>query len=79
MVRNLPEDPWTRAWKPTPVFLLREFHEQRSLEGYGPQGCIESDMIKVTWQAPGSSSGRGRLVCRRMGTRGDDFLRCSLL
>ena len=44
MVRNLPEDPWTRAWKPTPVFLLREFHEQRSLVGDTPWGCKELDM-----------------------------------
>ena len=35
-------DPWVgnipcrRAWQPTPVFLPRESHEQRSLVGYGP-------------------------------------------
>ena len=28
------EDPWRRAWKPTPVFLSGESHGQRSLEGY---------------------------------------------
>ena len=28
--------PWRRAWKPTPVFLPGESHEQRSLEGYSP-------------------------------------------
>ena len=26
--------PWRRAWQPTSVFLLGEFHGQRSLEGY---------------------------------------------
>ena len=26
--------PWRRAWQPTPVFLLGEFHGQRSLLGY---------------------------------------------
>ena len=26
--------PWRRAWQPTPVFLPRESHEQRSLVGY---------------------------------------------
>ena len=26
--------PWRRVWKPTPVFLPREFHEQRGLVGY---------------------------------------------
>ena len=28
--------PWRRAWQPTPVFLPRESHGQRSLEGYRP-------------------------------------------
>ena len=28
------EDPWRRAWQPTPVFLLVESHGQRSLAGY---------------------------------------------
>ena len=26
--------PWRRAWQPTPVFLPRESHGQRSLAGY---------------------------------------------
>jgi len=28
--------PWRRAWQPTPVFLPRESHGQRSLAGYSP-------------------------------------------
>jgi len=55
MVKNLPAmwrpgfNPWIkkilcrREWLPTPVFLPGEFHEQRSLEGYSPWGCKESD------------------------------------
>ena len=35
--------PWRRKWQPTPVFLPGEFHGQRSLEGYSPWGCRESD------------------------------------
>ena len=35
--------PWRRKWQPTPVFLPGEFHGQRSLEGYSPWGCKESD------------------------------------
>ena len=35
---------WRRAWQPTPVFLPREFHGQRSLAGYSPWGHKESDM-----------------------------------
>ena len=30
---------WRRKWQPTPVFLPREFREQRSLLGYSPWGC----------------------------------------
>ena len=29
---------WRRKWQPTPVFLLGEFHGQRNLVGYSPQG-----------------------------------------
>ena len=28
--------PWRREWLPTPIFLPREFHEQRSLAGPSP-------------------------------------------
>ena len=38
--------PWRREWQATPVALLREFHGQRSLAGYSPWGCKESDMIE---------------------------------
>ena len=34
--------PWRRAWQPTPVFLPRESHGQRSLVGYSPRGRKES-------------------------------------
>ena len=34
--------PWRRKWQPTPVYLPREFHGQRSLESC-PRGCKESD------------------------------------
>ena len=30
--------PCRRNWLPTPIFLLREFHGQRSLAGYSPWG-----------------------------------------
>ena len=45
-------DPWVgkiprrREWLPTPVFLPGEFHGQRSLTGYSPSGCKESDMTE---------------------------------
>ena len=34
---------WRRAWQPTPVFLPGESHGQRTLAGYSPWGCRESD------------------------------------
>ena len=40
--------PWRRKWQPTPVFLPGECHGERSLEGYGPQCCKESDTTEVT-------------------------------
>ena len=33
----------SRSRKPTPVFLPRKSYEQRSLAGYSPWGCKESD------------------------------------
>ena len=34
---------WRREWQPTPEFLPGEFHGQRSLAGYSPWRCKESD------------------------------------
>ena len=42
------EDPWRRAWQPTPVFLSGESHGQRSPAGYGPWGHKELDMTETT-------------------------------
>ena len=38
--------PWGREWLLTPIFLPGEFHGQRSLVGYSPWCCKESDMTK---------------------------------
>ena len=35
--------PWRRKWQPTPVFLPRKSHGQRSLAGYSPRDGKESD------------------------------------
>ena len=55
MVKNLPaiqetcvqslgwKIPWRREWQPTPEFLPREFHGQRSLVDYSLRGLKESD------------------------------------
>ena len=58
MVKNLPamqetrfdpwggKNPWRKEWPPTPVFLPRELHGQRSLASYSPWGLKESDKTK---------------------------------
>ena len=40
--------PWRREWPPAPAFLSGEFHGQRSLVGYNPQGHTEAHMTEVT-------------------------------
>ena len=64
MVKNLPAmwrprfDPWVgkiswkRAWQPTPLFLPREFHGQRSLVGYSPWGHNKWDTTKWLTLSP---------------------------
>ena len=61
-VKNLPanagderevgqEGTWKRAWQPTPVFSLGEFHGQRNPGGYGPQCHKESETTEGTEHA----------------------------
>ena len=38
--------PWNRKWHPTLVFLPGKSRGQRSLAGYSPWGCQESDMAE---------------------------------
>ena len=40
------EDPLEKGMATIPVFLPGEFHGQRSLVGYSPRGCKESDTTK---------------------------------
>ena len=42
----LPVQIWSRKWQPIPVFLPGKFHGQKSLAGYSPWGCKESDAIE---------------------------------
>ena len=35
--------PWSRTWQLTPVLLPGKSHGQRSLAGYSPCGCKQSD------------------------------------
>ena len=46
-VRSLGQkDPGRREWQPTPGFLPGQFHGQRNLAGYSPQGLEESEMTE---------------------------------
>ena len=38
--------PWRKKWQLTPVFLPEKSHGQRSVAGYSPWGCTESDMTE---------------------------------
>ena len=38
--------PWRQKWQPTPILLPGEFHGKRSLAGYSPWGCKQSDMTE---------------------------------
>ena len=40
--------PWKRARQPIPIFLPGESHGLRSLVGYSPRGCKESDTTEAT-------------------------------
>ena len=40
--------PWSRKWQHTSVLFPGKFHGQKSLAGYGPWGCKESDMTEHT-------------------------------
>ena len=48
---------WRRQWQPTPVFLPGEICGQRSLAGYSPWGCKESDTTEHT-QTQGTWMGK---------------------
>ena len=47
------EDPLERGMAPTPAFLPRESHGQRSLAGCSPWGHKEADTTEVTEHAVG--------------------------
>ena len=38
---------WSRKWQPTPLFLPRKSHRQRSLAGYSPWDRKELDMCII--------------------------------
>ena len=56
------KDPQERKWQPTPVLLPGKSHGQRSLVGYSPWSCKESDMterLHFTWGSGQAALGQG--------------------
>ena len=65
--------PWRREWQHSPAFLLGESHGQRSLAGYSPKGCKESDttgwLSTHTWQNGQSVTQWKSLQQKRLGAK----------
>ena len=66
------EGPLEKEWLPTPVSLPGQLQEQRSLVGYSPWGCKETDMteqltvsLRKADSAKWSTSGL-RGICRHL-------------
>ena len=59
--------PWRRKWQPTPVFLLVQFHGQRSLMCYSPGSGEELYMAERL----SAHTGRAR-SCSRDGDTGEN-------
>ena len=54
---------WRRKWQPTPVSLPGESHGQRSLVGYSPWGCKESDTTERLHFQPNKQKAKILLNC----------------
>ena len=55
--------PWRREWLPTPVFLPGELQGQRSLVGYSPWGCKQSDTTALIDQEYKTDTYTHTMVC----------------
>ena len=53
-----------------PEFLLENPHGQRSLEGYSPWGCKQSDMTEVTQHARTQSSYKPMCITKECKSAG---------
>ena len=49
--------PWRRKWQPTPIFLPRKSHGQRSLVGYGRKESDVTDDLAYTHARAGKVHG----------------------
>ena len=58
-IPGLGKIPWRRQWQPIPVLLPGKSHGQRSLAGYSPQSCKESNMTEHAGVQPTPKQGVG--------------------
>ena len=56
--------PWRREWLPCLVFLPTESHGQRSLAGYSPWSCKESDVTEQLSKAQEAGKNKHLRVVR---------------
>ena len=66
------KNPWSRKWKPTPVFLPGKSHGQMSLVGFSPWGHRDLNMTELLTHTGGASGKESTCQCRRLK-------RCSLI
>ena len=52
--------------QPTPVFLPRKSHRQRSLVGYSPRDCKESNTTEATYHAQREKNPIGKAAGKRL-------------
>ena len=69
--------PWRRKWQPTPVFLPRETHGQRSLAGYSPW---DSTLGHISETKNNQTTGHMRpaLLAASVTSRGEGKLKWSV-
>ena len=63
------KSPWRKEWLPSPLFLPEEFHGQRSLVGYSPWGCKQSDMTERLTLSLSLRTHITNILCEGMGLK----------
>ena len=58
--------PWRTAWQSTAVHLSQEFHAHRSLVGYSPWGCKESERTEWISSRLGTQRNRGHCTMQKV-------------
>ena len=61
--------PWRRIWQPTLICLHEKSHGQKSLAGYSPKGCKETDTTEWLSMSTKKQLWHGIADIRRMGKK----------